>query len=391
MNKYKNIVINVPLTYPFEGIRHRENIVMVADWASPQQTIYPTKLKSMYHEYLIDPPHDWMGLGGDTEEYSRVVKEYTETRLNLYYDLLEKEEWNFYFIVFSEVDWFLHICPQILDGRDIRIVKPTFKLISNFISKVQEIADVTFIVSDHGFEKKHKIIYVNEILKKNGFIDYSKIKSKIVNIARKLPGKLLKKFINFLKIQPSGLAYETNLSKNKAFMIEPATWGIYVIDKRSESISRIKNIFENLPEIERVVLADDAFQGPHSKCMPSILLIPKNGVTFSHKLMGEIKRNCDIGDHEIHGIFCVSGDYIQENAYFTRTPRVYDIAPTILHIFGLPIPNDMDGGVLMEIFEPNSEFAKREPKYVDPSYYGIKQEDEKLKKVIKNLKLKGKI
>jgi len=45
----------------------------------------------------------------------------------------------------------------------------------------------------------------------------------------------------------------------------------------------------------------------------------------------------------------------------------------------------------MEIFEPDSEFARRKPKYVDPSYYGKKSEDEKLKKAIKSLKLKGKI
>ena len=45
----------------------------------------------------------------------------------------------------------------------------------------------------------------------------------------------------------------------------------------------------------------------------------------------------------------------------------------------------------MEIFEEDSEFAKRNPKYVDPSYYEKKGEDKKLKKTIKNLKLKGKI
>lgn len=51
----------------------------------------------------------------------------------------------------------------------------------------------------------------------------------------------------------------------------------------------------------------------------------------------------------------------------------------------------MDGKVLMEIFEPDSEFARRKPVYVDPSYYERDREDEKLKKAIKNLKLKGKV
>jgi len=49
--------------------------------------------------------------------------------------------------------------------------------------------------------------------------------------------------------------------------------------------------------------------------------------------------------------------------------RVYDIAPTILHMFGLPIPSNMDGRVLLEIFDPDSDYAKRTPRIVDPSYY----------------------
>ena len=73
--------------------------------------------------------------------------------------------------------------------------------------------------------------------------------------------------------------------------------------------------------------------------------------------------------------------------------RITDKTKAILvvHIFGLPIPNDMDGRVLMEIFEEDSEFAKRETKYVDPRYYDREQESERLKKAIRNLKLKGKI
>ena len=70
--------------------------------------------------------------------------------------------------------------------------------------------------------------------------------------------------------------------------------------------------------------------------------------------------------------------------------KIYDLAPTILHIFGLPISRGMDGRVLEEIFKEDSEFAKRKPRYVSPSNYERKQ-DEKLKKAIKNLKLKGKI
>ena len=39
--------------------------------------------------------------------------------------------------------------------------------------------------------------------------------------------------------------------------------------------------------------------------------------------------------------------------------RLIDMAPTILHLMGEPTPEDMDGRVLEELFEP--EFLARHP------------------------------
>lgn len=65
--------------------------------------------------------------------------------------------------------------------------------------------------------------------------------------------------------------------------------------------------------------------------------------------------------------------------------KIYDITPTILHIFGLPIPQDIDGRVLTEIFKSDSEPAKR------PVTYEKVNEREKIKSRISRLKSSGKI
>jgi arylsulfatase A-like enzyme len=39
--------------------------------------------------------------------------------------------------------------------------------------------------------------------------------------------------------------------------------------------------------------------------------------------------------------------------------HIMDLAPTILHTMGLPVPDDMDGKVLSEIFEP--DVVKKHP------------------------------
>ncbi|ASJ01309.1 alkaline phosphatase family protein [Thermococcus gorgonarius] len=348
----KSILINLPMTYPFNGIRKKENTIIVSDWAAPKQAIYPEELEKKYSEYLIDPPHEWSK--HKKSEYPKRVKEYTETRMGLYYDLLERQDWNLYFIVFSEIDWFSHIFPQILEGNDTHIVAPTFRLIKKFIETAQAVSDVMFIVSDHGFEVKNKIFYVNEALSEKGFIKYRKSKAKLVKIAKRtLPKKILNRITEKTKISSSAVNYVAQNAS--AFMVEPATWGVYV-----RNMGKKKEIMKALSEYEEVFDVLEfgmVHKGPYLKNMPELIVIPEKGVEFSHELGKGPMEKTYKGDHEIHGVFSAYGKHIKEDIKFEKLPRVYDIVPTVLHVFGLPIPNDTDGRVLREIFEENSEFA----------------------------------
>lgn len=354
----KSILINLPMTYPFSGIRKKDNTIIVSDWTTPEQTIFPKKLEVKYKEYLIDPPHQWTKHRKD--DYPKKVKEYVETRLNLYYDLLEKEDWNLYFIVFSETDWFSHIFPQILEKKNVHLVKPTFKLIKEFIETAKSIGDFVFIVSDHGFEVKDRIFYVNEALAENGFIKYNQIKSKFVNIVKKMvPRKILSKIVTKTNASASAISYIAQTAD--AFMIEPANWGIYL--KNKNKTKEVKNVLKNYDEVLDVIDVAKIYKGPYLSEMPDLFVIPQKGVEFSHELIGTITKKTYKGDHDVHGVFAAYGEHITENIKLEKRPRVYDIAPTVLHIFGLPIPKDTDGRVLMEIFDGNSEFVIRKPKF----------------------------
>ena len=74
------------------------------------------------------------------------------------------------------------------------------------------------------------------------------------------------------------------------------------------------------------------------------------------------------GSHRPLGIFVAYGPGIRKN-FDLGVAKIYDVAPTVLHIFGLPIPRDVDGRVLMELFEEGSEYASRKPRLVDNAYY----------------------
>jgi len=58
------------------------------------------------------------------------------------------------------------------------------------------------------------------------------------------------------------------------------------------------------------------------------------------------------GEHDLHGLFVAAGPAIRRGAE-PREPRIFDIAPTLLAILGLPIARDFDGRVLREILAPD--------------------------------------
>ena len=108
----------------------------------------------------------------------------------------------------------------------------------------------------------------------------------------------------------------------------------------------------------------------------------------NYNVFGPVRKlgsNFDLSAiHRMNGILIAVGDEIK-SGYKVIDANIMDIAPTILHIFGIPIPKDMDGRVLKEIFKENSELAKREVVYQDVS------EKEMTKERIRELKSLGKI
>ena len=91
------------------------------------------------------------------------------------------------------------------------------------------------------------------------------------------------------------------------------------------------------------------------------------------------------GAHKKDGVFIAYGPDIKEDVQI-QGAKIYDIAPTILHMSGLPVPDDMDGRVLEDIFREGSEPAQRAVKY-----HTVAIERGKVKDKIRRLKKSSKL
>jgi arylsulfatase A-like enzyme len=70
---------------------------------------------------------------------------------------------------------------------------------------------------------------------------------------------------------------------------------------------------------------------------------PQAGKVFSRPTTHES------GSHRQDGLFMLSGPKVKTAGAFYQGAHLVDLAPTILHLLGCPIPVEMDGRVLSEL------------------------------------------
>ena len=139
--------------------------------------------------------------------------------------------------------------------------------------------------------------------------------------------------------------------------------------------------------ISRLYLKEEIYQGKYLKNAPDILFILNDGYVASELLKGDVIEKLPRikGVHHLDGMFICYGKEIAKGRRMDA--KIVDIMPTILHYMGLPIPHDVDGKVLKEIFEENSEAFGRKIVYTKKHII----EKEILKEKIRELKKAKKI
>lgn len=140
---------------------------------------------------------------------------------------------------------------------------------------------------------------------------------------------------------------------------------------RQEVIERLQNVRDpesGEPVVGRIYRSDELYAGPHLPQAPDIIFAPRfeaphgqvpgfGEVDFgSNRSIAPMQRGVT-GVHRMNGVFLAYGKPIRPGVWLEGT-RIVDVAPTALHLAGLPVPEDMDGRVLWEALQPE---------YADPA------------------------
>ena len=137
-----------------------------------------------------------------------------------------------------------------------------------------------------------------------------------------------------------------------------------------------KRVFQDVRSREEI------YEGDKIDIAPKILLF-LNDFMPSPALNEEIFVKTKFSWHKQNGIFLAYGHDVIRNLKINKI-KIYDIAPTILHLYRSKIPRDSDGKVIKEILNKNSEFYKRHPVYSENIYEDrLKEKIRRLKKIDK--------
>jgi len=109
--------------------------------------------------------------------------------------------------------------------------------------------------------------------------------------------------------------------------------------------------------ITEVLTRDELYAGPETNRASDLFIADHDHAVWFYYSEGEMPDTLfedsgwASGNHKPNGIFLGHGPSFSKGQWVDE-PNIIDITPTLLSLLGLPIPDDVDGRVLKETFEP---------------------------------------
>jgi len=357
----KVILLNMPFTFPPYPV----NGIMVSGFPCPlnRLAVFPrhlrTELSRVVPGYQADVTYLKRQFGGMVKErFYREACEITVQRLNLAVYLMKKYHWDFFAVVFTNLDRVQHM----FWGDQSDYLPRYYKLLDKALGHLSPLKDCsTLIVSDHGFEHLDKFFGLNNWLEKKGFLKTTTKRSRksvfrlLSNLKHIVPLKVKRRIP--LSARLKVLSPQSDFSKTVAY--SPFQGAIF---SQPRYRRLIKKMLLRLDFVDRVYEKEEVYTGEHVKEAPDLLVLLKSGyecqpwakdiIEVLAKTSQKVSLSSKTGTHQglsaqRGALFMAKGELIKKGRLNTE---IIDIAPTILKLMDIKIPKTMEGRVL-DIFK----------------------------------------
>jgi len=406
----KTGVINVPVIYPPEKL----NGFLVCGALTPDETVdftYPSELKQEIKKIIPDYKCEIDYANVNLDKLSQQIMGSIKNREKLTLHLMKKKKWDLLFTVFTETDLAQHKFWAGIDPKHPEYGKMKKKF-STFVYDVYERLDRTvdriiqdlpkntqiFIISDHGFGPFYQSFSLTQWLIDNNYLALKefpgrkglaavlksirlqktaqKLKSNLFYLHSKLKGHANVRFLREKEASTAALmAQKINWEKTRAYytpdygirlnlkgreplgIVEPGKEADSIMEKIIQDLRKVTFSNQN-PVFEAVLSKEKSYSGAYTKKAPDIV-VPINhpqAPPIPEKWKYTMTHPTLTGNHTPLGIFIAAGPGILEGKNINRA-KIIDVTPTILYIFKQPLTKDIDGNVILDIFEP--QFSKK--------------------------------
>jgi predicted AlkP superfamily phosphohydrolase/phosphomutase len=422
-------VINVPITYPADSV----NGFVLAGMDSPgldsPGSAHPPglldELRKQGIDYVIDVPNLRAASRNDPKCLPDFVTRMIEARARAVLHLMRSRDWDALMAVFVATDRVQHyFWPADLskiDSPDWNPIRSVYRQIDDFFGRALSLVDentTVLVVSDHGFGPLPAAKRgLNQLFAELGLLRFRQsgagIKSRALKnlllsgrrllpyslqdrLARSLPALHLRA-VNELSYSiidwsetkvyasPQGGRVWINLEGRKPDAVVPQS----EYDRLRQQVRGILSSLTDPLTGRRIVRAahnrEDIFHGPDLEQSADIVIEWDYGVikdSLSYRDGGRSiivsprkdnrRGNRWKGSHRPEGILIACGPHVKQGMSVADAV-IYDIAPTVLYLHGLAVPDDMDGRVLTGIFTEAS-LQNRPVQRCEPSSAGEQKE-----------------
>lgn len=401
-------VVHLPLTYPVDRVSGFMVTGMMTPTTARDVTHPPELLDELEREipgYTLNVETNTIKTGRLEEFYRDSVEHIRRHRREMTY-LLDRKRWDLFWIMFYNVDPVAHFFWKFMDPGHVAWPGET-PLASAVLDAYREADaavgdaierlgpdDHLVLLSDHGMEPTHTNVHLTTWLLDNGYLALRSERRQataealyragfqrerlVYALKRAGLGWLPKLFPERLKERvprarktfkeiennvdwagtrayfPSagGRAVWINLrGREPGGVVDPADYERL----RDEIIAKLRELrdAEGRPVVRLALRREEAYEGPFAADGPDIVLLAADGFYFAEGIERPVlrpngaKNTEKSGNHHLDGIVGLYGPGVRPGAELSGA-RIIDVAPTVLHLMGLPVQEDMDGRPLEE-------------------------------------------
>ena len=369
------------------------NLYVTPIHLDPEHPAMAIGYPAVYPIYLAKKqgPYATLGLAEDTwglsekvledEHFLQQCTDIDRERESMFFDGLDKVPEGLCVCVFDGTDRIQHMFWRYLD--EAHPARPTEvpvrfqttiedlyvrmdQLVGRTMARCENHPTLLMVLSDHGFNTFRRGVDLNRWLEENGYlvvhetqrdqdylagIDWSQTKAFAIGLTG-----------IFLNLR----------GKFAQGIVEPGDEAQQLRDEIAGRLARLVDPKTNDAAIKRVYQAIKAYRGPYKENAPDLIVGYAEGYRVSwdaavgrtsHTLFHDNLKAWS-GDHCVDPSV-VPGVLFCNHAISSESPRLLDLAPTVLDLFGCPIPEYMDGKPLV-VGEQQSLAADVVPPPVTP-------------------------